>query len=88
MIEIQTRNGKKVIIDGDTPTDFEINQGKLKAERNALLADTDLYMVEDYPITAEVKEQWKVYRQKLRNMNFSSLDNVVWPVPPGESNGS
>ena len=85
MIEIQKRNGKKIIIEGDTPTDFEINQGMLKAERNALLADTDLYMVEDYPISVEVKEQWKVYRQELRDMDFTFTEELIWPTPPENS---
>lgn len=80
MIEIQVRNGQPVIVDGE---DSElIRQAKLRAERNALLSECDIYMVEDYPITIEKKEEWKSYRQALRDMNFSDVDNIVWPTKP------
>ena len=35
-------------------------EARVKAERNSLLANSDMYMVEDYPITTEKKTEWKI----------------------------
>ena len=51
-----------------------------KSERNAKLAETDVYMVEDFP-TAK-RAEWKAYRQSLRDMDFSNPDNITWPTKP------
>jgi len=53
---------------------------EVKAERNAKLAETDVYMVEDFPTTK--KAEWKAYRKALRDMDFSDLDNLKWPTKP------
>ena len=71
----QKRNGNRVYY-----AEGEQQLGSLKAERNALLADTDIYMVEDFPTTKKL--EWKNYRQSLRDMNFSDLDNITWPTKP------
>jgi len=55
-------------------------EAMLKAERNELLADSDCYMVEDFPTTK--KTEWKAYRTALRDMDFSDLDNITWPNKP------
>ena len=40
-----------------------------RAERDALLAQTDKFVsVPDYPITDEKREQYKAYRQYLRDL--------------------
>ena len=51
-----------------------------KAERNAKLSDSDIYIIEDFPTTK--KTEWKTYRQALRDMDFSDLDNLTWPTKP------
>ena len=51
-----------------------------KAKRNSMLAETDVYMVEDFPTTK--KTEWKTYRQKLRDMDFSDPNNITWPTKP------
>ena len=53
-----------------------------KAKRNSILAETDVYMVSDFPITTEQKTAWQAYRQALRNMDFSDPDNLNWPIKP------
>jgi len=65
-----------------------------RLERDNLLTNSDRYMVIDYPITEDKKQEWKVYRQLLRdlpentdldglqmNSNFQ-LINFTWPTPP------
>lgn len=50
------------------PTTDELAQEK-RAERNAILAATDKFVsVPDYPIIDEKREQYKKYRQYLRDV--------------------
>ena len=49
------------------PTIDELSAQK-RAERDALLAQTDKYMLPDFPITEEKLAQYKAYRQYLRDL--------------------
>lgn len=73
---IQIGNGHSVTY--DDPNEFKVSQ--LKAERNAKLAETDVYIIEDFPTTK--KTEWKAYRKALRDMDFSDPDNLNWPTKP------
>ena len=75
---IQIRNGNSVSY--DDPSESQVSE--LRAERNAKLAETDVYMVSDFPITSEQKTAWQTYRQALRDMDFSDPDNITWPTKP------
>tara|TARA_Y100000004_G_scaffold190256_1_gene247115 strand:- start:903 stop:1145 length:243 start_codon:yes stop_codon:yes gene_type:complete len=75
---IQIGNGNSV-----SYNDLSESQvSELRAKRNAKLAETDIYMVSDFPITTEQKNAWQTYRQALRDMDFSDLDNITWPTKP------
>ncbi|HWR09894.1 tail fiber assembly protein [Sporomusa sp.] len=55
----------------------------IRAERDRLLTETDKYMLLDYPVTDEQREEWKVYRQALRDMpETCDPDNPAWPGKP------
>ena len=75
---IQIGNGNLVTY--DDPSESQVSE--LRAERNVKLAETDIYMVSDYPITTEQKNAWQTYRQALRDMDFSDPDNITWPTKP------
>ena len=77
-VTVQIGNGQSVTY--EDPSDLQVSE--LKAERNAKLAETDLYMISDYPITTEQKTAWQTYRQALRDMDFSDPDNITWPTKP------
>ena len=66
----------------DNPSELQLKQSQVKAERNSKLAETDVYMVSDFPITTEQKTAWETYRQALRDMDFSDPDNITWPNKP------
>jgi len=51
-----------------------------KAERNSLLAESDVYVLEDFPTSK--KTEWKAYRKALRDMDFSDLDKITFPTKP------
>ena len=56
-----------------------INYTLLKNTRNLILAETDKYLLPDYPITSEQLEIVKNYRKSLRD--FTS-NNYVMPDKP------
>jgi hypothetical protein len=62
----------------------------MRAIRNKLLLKTDWMALND----VVVSEEWKVYRQALRDLPANSdpqldengnLTNVTWPTKPGEN---
>jgi hypothetical protein len=63
----------------------------LRRERNLKLQSTDFLMVSDFPYPSEdIREAWKTYRQKLRNITATVTPSlgedgdlvVTWPTPP------
>ena len=56
-----------VIEEPAKPTEEEIAEMK-RVDRNRLLEDSDKRMLPDFPISAEEKELWLLYREYLRNI--------------------
>lgn len=55
----------------------------IRTQRNTLLLATDKYMIEDFSITEEEKNKWKIYRQELRNFPRTvDVENPIWPISP------
>ena len=56
----------------------------IRKKRDKLLAESDRYMLSDYPISEAQKSAYESYRQELRDLptTFSSSDSVVYPEPP------
>ena len=76
------------------PTTDELAQEK-RAERDALLAQTDKFVLSDYPITEEKLAQYKAYRQYLRDLpekaefpNVDVLSFVDWTNSRGNENNN
>ena len=70
-------------IDPRAPTE-EQKWARIKSNRNGLLAKTDVYLINDFPITAEAKAEIIAYRQKLRDIPsmYTNADDVVFPTRP------
>lgn len=64
-------------------TDEEI-AAHVRAERNMKIAETDYYMMSDYPADPETLEVVKNYRKALRDITLQSgfPRDVEWPVVP------
>ena len=64
-----------------TVLDEAIEQRKeqVRAVRNQYLEQTDKYMIADYPITDEEREQYKAYRVYLRDY---TLEDEWWLANP------
>ena len=69
-------NPVKITDNKDLPT------AQKRAERNSLLAQSDSMMVSDRKLTDKKKAEWITYRQALRDIDFSDLDNITWPTKP------
>lgn len=56
----------------------------VRAKRDSLISETDYLLASDYPISAEVLEAVKVYRQALRDVPQQEgfPFDVVWPDLP------
>tara|TARA_B100000212_G_scaffold154180_1_gene115967 strand:- start:1178 stop:1498 length:321 start_codon:yes stop_codon:yes gene_type:complete len=82
------------------PTDAEITAQKwvaIRLERNAKLAATDWVVTKATETGAAVSDDWKTYRQALRDIptqtdaislaaDSSVIDNINWPAVPGSGN--
>ena len=56
----------------------------LRMERNVKLSNSDWTINNDSPLSQEKIEEWKVYRQALRDLpaNTTDPENPVWPQAP------
>ena len=75
---IKTGNGDAVVYTDET----KHKEMRQRAKRNSLLAQSDSMMVSDRALTDAKKAEWVTYRQALRDMDFSDLDNLKWPTKP------
>ena len=75
---IKTGNGDEVVY----TSRGQHQEMKQRARRNSLLAQSDSMMVSDRALTDSKKAEWVTYRQALRDMDFSDLDNLNWPSKP------
>lgn len=83
--EIEPKGGVRrfQIVKTPEPTDEELAI-KARAERNMKIAETDYYMMPDYPSDPNNIEEMKAYRQSLRDIpkqeGFPS--KFTWPDVP------
>ncbi len=56
----------------------------LRKQRNEKLQQSDFSMLPDHRLSRENEEEWKVYRQSLRDLPSTTedLENPIWPEPP------
>ena len=70
---------------GEWVVDLEVWLDTLiRPERNKMLADTDKYVLPDYPISAQNLEQVHLYRQQLRDFPdaftaYTDPAQIQWP---------
>ena len=90
--------GQSFVIEGNEVVQYEQIRPKTESEiqeelnskwenirnqRNLLLLESDWTQLADVSLSDEKKEEWKLYRQSLRDItNFDSPDHVIWPNKP------
>ena len=59
----------------------------LRKQRNEKLGQSDFSMLPDHRVSRENEEEWKVYRQSLRDIpsTTENPENPIWPERPGVS---
>ena len=82
-LDVSTGNIVEIEDPDEVVTDEE-NLMELRARRNEMLASTDWTQSRD--ITLSNDDDWKTYRQALRDItkDYKSLDDVKWPTAPSE----
>lgn len=80
---IQQVDGKYQIVE-NPPISLEVLAENVRSERDRRLAETDWYMMPDYPADPETLEVVKNYRKALRDITLQSgfPRDVEWPVMP------
>lgn len=86
---IQQVDGKYQIVE-NPPVSLEILAENARSERDRRLAETDWYMMPDYPADPETLEVVKNYRKALRDITLQSgfPRDVEWPVTPKVFSGN
>ena len=80
---IQQVDGRYQIVE-NPPVSLEVLAEDVRSERDRRLAETDWYMMSDYPADPETLEVVKNYRKALRDITLQSgfPRDVEWPVVP------
>lgn len=80
---IQQVDGKYQIVE-NPPVSIWVLAENVRSERDRRLAETDWYMMPDYPADPETLEVVKNYRKALRDITLQSgfPRDVEWPVMP------
>ena len=81
--------------EGPYPTDQEIQAkvdelaaakplAELRTERNKRLTESDWIVTKSLELGEIVPDDWKAYRQALRDitLSYNSLDSITWPDKP------
>ena len=63
---------------------LESHKNFIRQERDRRLAECDWTQVVDAPLTEEKKNEWKTYRQLLRDLPSTIVDTsfIDWPLKP------
>lgn len=80
---IQQVDGGYQIVE-NPPVSIEVLAENVRSERDRRLAETDWYMMPDYPADPETLELVKNYRKALRDITLQSgfPRDVEWPAMP------
>jgi len=79
--EETARNAEEATWEEDKPVQA---MARLRTERNTLLTESDWTQYNDSPLTDEVKAEWAVHRETLRDLPANTDDpaNPTWPEAP------
>lgn len=80
------KNANRIIVADYDLTEFDVPYQwyLIRLRRNTKLDESDWTQLLDAPLTTTKQDEWKVYRQSLRDIpqTFASPDKVVWPDEP------
>lgn len=84
MAMTRAEDGSTFVVTWEDPLSVEIMWNRVKMVRQSMLAQSDWTQTQDSPVSEEMKEQWRIFRQQLRDIpqNFADPREVVFPIPP------
>lgn len=76
-------NGDPIAVPLPPPDTAELLR-QMRTQRDRLLAASDFTQVPDSPLTAAKREEWRLYRQALRDLPETTPDPAAaaWPNAP------
>lgn len=81
-VDVADINALNNIVISDTRT-VNAKWEEIRRIRDAKLRYTDWIVLVDSPKSVNLMDQWKTYRQALRDVPLQAdPDNIVWPTPP------
>jgi len=86
-VSISLTDAEIAEFNANKPTDAELTAQKwegVRTERNVKLAATDWVVTKASETGVAVSDDWKTYRQALRDIPSSQTgpDNITWPTKP------
>lgn len=57
---------------------------EMRKQRNLSLVETDWIILPDSPVSQQKQDEFKVYRQLLRDLpnTIEDINNIQWPIKP------
>lgn len=85
--EIVYKSRKLKLVDREDPG---FTWESIRRRRDGLLTKCDWTQIPDAQLTLEVKEQWRAYRQSLRDLTevYDDPNDVIWPLSPDAPNST
>ncbi len=61
----------------------DVQWASVRGDQKDKLEDCDWTVLPDVPMVESLRDEWKVYRQELRDITTQSDPfNITWPTPP------
>ncbi len=81
--EIAEVNSKRAAAPSDSEVYLSKRWMSIRSERNKKLTETDWVVTKASETGVAVSDDWKTYRQALRDVpSQSDPDNITWPTKP------
>ena len=82
-IIVPDSNGDPVAVPLPPPEPSELLR-QMRTKRDRLLSESDFTQMPDSPLIASAREEWRVYRQALRDLpeTVADLSAIDWPSAP------
>jgi len=76
-------NGTDWILEDYSEGETQIKWQEIRNTRNDLLTNSDIYIIRSIEDGTEISQEWKDYRQALRNVTLQENPfTIVWPIKP------
>jgi hypothetical protein len=73
-----------IVPKASTPTAHDQTVDDLKSRIRQELSSSDKTQISDFPVSSELREKWRIYRQALRDLTGTAEEMLAkWPKKPG-----